>query len=156
VKTRGGTDEGRTVYQRADRGHPAGGPQEAQKGEKPIRALCKDKGISEATFYTWRKRFGGMATKDVQRLRELEKENTRLKRLLAERDLELDVVREALSKNGGALPSRSVTSFALPAGAACRNGGPAAWPDNPVPWQGTGPSRGRWTKPPTKPPWWSA
>jgi putative transposase len=74
--------------------------QEAQKGEKPILALCKDKGISEATFYTWRKRFGGMATKDVQRLRELEKENTRLKRLLAERDLELDVVKEALSRNG--------------------------------------------------------
>jgi putative transposase len=37
--------------------------QEADKGEKPILALCKDKGISEATFYTWRKRFGGMATK---------------------------------------------------------------------------------------------
>ena len=73
--------------------------QEAQKGEKPILALCKDKGISEATFYTWRKRFGGMATKDVQRLRELEKENARLKRLLAERDLELDVVKEALAKN---------------------------------------------------------
>ena len=73
--------------------------QEADKGEKPILTLCKDKGISEATFYTWRKRFGGMATKDVQRLRELEKENTRLKRLLTERDLELDVVKEALSKN---------------------------------------------------------
>jgi len=40
-----------------------------------------------------------MATRDVQRLRELEKENARLKRLLAERDLELDVVKEALSKN---------------------------------------------------------
>jgi putative transposase len=74
--------------------------QEAEKGEKPILALCKDKGISEATFYTWRKRFGGLQTRDVQRLRELEKENARLKRLLAERDLELDVVKEALSKNG--------------------------------------------------------
>jgi putative transposase len=73
--------------------------QEAAKGERPILALCKDKGISEATFYTWRKRFGGMATKDVQRLRELERQNARLKRLLAERDLELDVVKEALSKN---------------------------------------------------------
>ena len=73
--------------------------QEAQKGDKPILALCKEKGISEATFYAWRKRFGGMATKDVQRLRELEKENARLKKLLAERDLELDVVKEALTKN---------------------------------------------------------
>ncbi len=73
--------------------------QEAQKSEKPILALCKDKGISEATFYTWRKRFGGLQTRDVQRLRELEKENARLKKLLAERDLELDVVKEALTKN---------------------------------------------------------
>ena len=73
--------------------------QEAEKSDKAIWALCKDKGISEATFYTWRKRFGGMATKDVQWLRELEKENARLKKLLAERDLELDVVKEALTKN---------------------------------------------------------
>lgn len=73
--------------------------QEAEKGEKPISELCKEKGISDATFYTWRKKFGGMQTKDVQRLRDLEKENARLKRLLAERDLELDVVKEALSKN---------------------------------------------------------
>ncbi len=73
--------------------------QEDDKGEKPILTLCKDKGISEATFYTWRKKFGGMQTRDVQRLRELEKENARLKRLLAERDLELDVVKEALTKN---------------------------------------------------------
>ncbi len=73
--------------------------QEADKGEKPILALCKDKGISEATFYAWRKKFGGMQTRDVQRLRELEKENARLKRLLAERDLENDVLKEALTKN---------------------------------------------------------
>ena len=73
--------------------------QEGEKGQKPIIELCKDKGISEATFYTWRKKFGGLQTKDVQRLRELEKENARLKRLLAERDLELDVVKEALAKN---------------------------------------------------------
>ncbi len=81
--------------------------QEAEKGDKPIVELCKDKGISEATFSTWRKKFGGMQTRDVQRLRELEKENARLKRLLAERVLEPDVVkseasvarREALTKN---------------------------------------------------------
>ena len=73
--------------------------QEAEKGSKPIIDLCKDKGISEATFYAWRKKFGGMQTRDVQRLKELEKENARLKRLLAERVLELDVVREALTKN---------------------------------------------------------
>ena len=73
--------------------------QEAERGEKPVTELCKEKSISEATFYTWRKKFGGMQTKDVQRLKELEKENARLKRLLVERVLELDVVKEALTKN---------------------------------------------------------
>ena len=73
--------------------------QEAEKGDKPVVDLCKEKGISEATFYTWRKKFGGMQTRDVQRLRELEKENARLKRLLAERVLENDVLKEALTKN---------------------------------------------------------
>jgi putative transposase len=73
--------------------------QEAEKGEKPISEICKEKGISDATFYTWRKKFGGMQTRDVQRLRDLEKENARLKRLLAERDLENDILKEALSKN---------------------------------------------------------
>ena len=73
--------------------------QEAEKGDKPITDICKEKGISEATFYNWRKKFGGMATKDVTRLRELEKENARLKKLLAERVLENDIMKEALSKN---------------------------------------------------------
>ena len=73
--------------------------QEAEKGQKPINDLCKDKGISEATFYTWRKKFGGFQVRDVQRLKELEKENARLKRLLAERVLENDVMKEALAKN---------------------------------------------------------
>ena len=72
---------------------------EATRGEKTISALCQEKGISQATFYEWRKKFNGASTKDVQRLRELEKENARLKKLLAERDLENDVLKEALTKN---------------------------------------------------------
>ena len=73
--------------------------QEATKGDKTITVLCQEHSISEATFYTWRKKFGGLATRDVQRLRELEKENIRLKRLLAERMLENDIMKEALTKN---------------------------------------------------------
>ena len=73
--------------------------QAALKGEKPVTALCQEKGISEATFYTWRKKFGGTDTKDVQRLKELEKENARLKKLLANRDLEIDCLQEIASKN---------------------------------------------------------
>ena len=73
--------------------------QEAAKGEKPIIDVCREKGISAATFYAWRKKFGGLQTRDVQRLKELEKENARLKRLLGERDLEVDCLKEVASKN---------------------------------------------------------
>jgi putative transposase len=73
--------------------------QEATKGERPITEVCRHNGVSEATFYIWRKKFGGMQTRDVQRLKDLEKENARLKRLLAERDLEVDCLKEVASKN---------------------------------------------------------
>ena len=73
--------------------------QEAEKGDKTIGVLCKEYSVSENTFYRWRNKFGGMQVKEAQRLRELEKENARLKRLLAERDLEIDIVKEFLAKN---------------------------------------------------------
>jgi putative transposase len=73
--------------------------QEADKGEKTVAQLAQEKGVSDATIYAWRKKFGGLATRDVTRLRELEKENARLKKLLAEKVLENDVIKEALSKN---------------------------------------------------------
>lgn len=73
--------------------------QEAEKGEKSVVALCREKGITETTFYRWRSRFGGMQVKEAQRLRELEKENARLKRLLAEQIMEADLLKDALSKN---------------------------------------------------------
>jgi putative transposase len=73
--------------------------QEAAKGDKPISEVCREKSISEATFYAWRKKFGGLQTRDVQRLKDLEKENTRLKRLLAEKVVEIDCLKEVASKN---------------------------------------------------------
>ena len=73
--------------------------QEAAKGEKPIIELCREHNVSEPTLYTWRKKFGGVNTREVQRLRELEKENARLKKLLAERDLQIDCLKEVNSKN---------------------------------------------------------
>ena len=73
--------------------------QEAAKGDKPIIDICREKGISEASFYAWRKKFGGMQVRDAQRLRELEKENARLKRLLAEKVVEIDCLKEVASKN---------------------------------------------------------
>ena len=49
--------------------------QEADKGEKKLADLCREKGISQNTFYTWKRKFQGMQTNEVKRLRELEKEN---------------------------------------------------------------------------------
>ena len=72
--------------------------QEAEWGEQSVGALCRQHGIAETTFYRWRKKFGGMTVSEAQRLRELEKENSRLKRLLAERDLEVDALKELLAK----------------------------------------------------------
>jgi putative transposase len=63
-----------------------------------VRVYCREKGISVTTLYNWKKRFGSMEVTEVRQLRALERENTRLKRLLAERDLEIDVVKEALRK----------------------------------------------------------
>lgn len=73
--------------------------QEAERGDKTIAVLCKEKGISENTFYAWRKKFGALQANEVKKLRELEKENARLKRLLAERDLDIDILKELAAKN---------------------------------------------------------
>ena len=72
--------------------------EQAERGEQTIGTLCREHGITETPFYRWRKKFGGMTVPDTQRLRELEKESTRLKRLLAERDLEVDALKELLAK----------------------------------------------------------
>ena len=53
---------------------------EAEKGEKPVADLCREQGIAEQTFYRWRRKYGGLDTSDVQRLKELTSENARLKR----------------------------------------------------------------------------
>jgi len=64
-----------------------------------ISAVAKRHGISEQTIYTWRKRFGGFQASDVRRLKQLEAENARLKKLVAERDLEIEV-RKSPQKTG--------------------------------------------------------
>ena len=69
----------------------------AERGEQTIGTICREHGITETPFYRWRKKFAGMTVSEAQRLRELEKENTRLKRLLAERDLEVDALKEFLA-----------------------------------------------------------
>ncbi len=71
---------------------------EAERGEKTIRDICHEYNLTETTFYRWRKIYGGMSISEAQHLKELQKENARLKRLLAERDLEIDALKEYLAK----------------------------------------------------------
>lgn len=61
---------------------------------RPAAQVAKAHGISVQTLYAWRKWYGELEAADVRRLRELEKENARLKKLVAERDLEVDVLKE--------------------------------------------------------------
>lgn len=70
---------------------------EAEAG-MPVKELCRRHGFSEASYYLWRSKFGGMSVPDAKRLKELEAENSRLKRLLAESMLEIEVTREVLRK----------------------------------------------------------
>lgn len=71
---------------------------EAEAGAKTSE-LCRTHGISEATFYNWKAKFGGMDVSDAKRLKQLEAENARLKRLLADAELDKLMMKELLSKN---------------------------------------------------------
>jgi len=71
---------------------------QAEAGAKTVRDVCRENNVTETTFYRWRKRFGSMDAGEAAKTRELERENARLKRLLAERDLEVDVLKEFLAK----------------------------------------------------------
>jgi putative transposase len=70
---------------------------EADKGIA-LKELCRKHGFSEASYYLWRSKYGGMDVSDARRLKGLEAENARLKKLLAESMLENEVTREALRK----------------------------------------------------------
>jgi len=70
---------------------------EAEEGV-PIKELCRRHGFSDASFYIWRSKYAGMSVPEAKRLKTLETENTRLKKLLAEAMLEQEVTREVLRK----------------------------------------------------------
>lgn len=69
---------------------------QAARNDTTVRAVCDLHGISEQTIYRWKRKYGDMGTSDVKRLRELEAENARLKRMLAESALELDAIKDVL------------------------------------------------------------
>jgi putative transposase len=69
---------------------------QAARGDMTARDVCNIHGVTEQTFYRWKKKYGDLGTSDVKRLRELESENARLKRMLAESALELDAIKDVL------------------------------------------------------------
>lgn len=89
----------------------------------PIAEVAKRHGVSEQSIYGWRKRFGDMGSEDVKQLKALAQENVRLKKLLAERDLEIEVMKEINAKNG----ERTGSPYRSPStqlSGGCRNGRP--------------------------------
>ena len=68
------------------------------EGGSPVTELCREHAISSATFYKWRARYGGMDASMMSRLKELEAENSRLKKMYAEERLKAEILKEALEK----------------------------------------------------------
>ncbi len=80
------------------RHEPATGPRAMPNGAK-VDELCRRHGVSTATFYTWRKKYAGMEAGDAKRLRELEAENAKLKRIVADQMLDMSAMKELLGKH---------------------------------------------------------
>jgi putative transposase len=70
----------------------------SQEEGKKVSDICREFGISEQTFYNWKSKYGGMTLSELQRVKELESENSRLKRIVAEQQLAIDVLKEVNSK----------------------------------------------------------
>lgn len=77
-----------------------------QEGGIPTKELCRELGISEATFYNWKSKYGGMEASEVKRIKELEEENARLKRMYANLAMDNEILRDLFTKKGWALPPK--------------------------------------------------
>ena len=70
---------------------------EQERGIK-VAGLCRKHGISDATFYNWKSKYGGMKVDELKRLKELEQENARLKKIIANQSLDIDIMKDVISK----------------------------------------------------------
>ena len=68
------------------------------EGGRQVKDVCRELGISEATYYSWKSKYGGMEASDVRRLKELEAENVRLKRMYADLALENTALKDVVAK----------------------------------------------------------
>ena len=74
-----------------------------QEVGKSVKDISREHGISDATFYNWKAKYGGMQVSDVKRMKDLEEENSRLKRIVANQTLEIDAIKTILEKKYGGL-----------------------------------------------------
>ena len=74
-----------------------------QEAGKSVKEIAREHGISEATFYNWKAKYGGMELSDVKRMKDLEEENSRLKRIVANLTLENDAIKHVIEKKFGGL-----------------------------------------------------
>ena len=70
---------------------------EADGGRK-VADICREHGVSQATYYQWKAKFGGMEASDIRRLKELEEENSKLKRMFANLSLENEALKDVIAK----------------------------------------------------------
>lgn len=71
----------------------------------PVLEVCRKLGVSEQTYYRWKNKYGGMLPSDIKRLKQLEEENAKLKKLVADLSLDKAMLQDVLSKNWGGLPT---------------------------------------------------
>jgi putative transposase len=69
-----------------------------QESGMRVADICRQIGISEPTFYNWKSKYAGMTASDIKRLKELEEENSRLKRIVADQQLDIQILKEVVSK----------------------------------------------------------
>ena len=95
-----------------------------QEGGIPIKELCRELGISEATFYNWKSKYGGMEASEVKRIKELEEENARLKRMYANLAMDNEILRDLFTKGWYAakrqLSEELVKDRKIPVSRACK------------------------------------
>ena len=92
-----------------------------------VNDLLRKRGVSRATFFTWRSKYGGASVSDVQRLRELEAEHATLKRMYADLALENAAIQEVLSRKWSGRPRSDRSPRCWSARTTCRCSGPVAW-----------------------------
>ena len=79
-----------------------------QEAGRSVKDICREHSISDATFYNWKSKYGGMEASDVKRMKDLEEENARLKKMYANLAMDNEILRDLFTKKGWALPPKGI------------------------------------------------